>query len=338
MRGPSRTAFGQQRETPRIAVAAALVIAMYAQTACPPRETLAPQTTASDQSVISTGATAAPTTAPSKSAPCSPTPLPSPTRSQTPTATATSSTTASPTVSCTPIPLPTPDGVLRTVRVPILMYHYISSHPESADEIRLDLSLPPKRFEEHLRYLREHGYTTITLHDLALALQIGQPLPQRPIILTFDDGYRDHYTQAFPLLRKYGFRGTFFVITSHIDQEHRQYLSWDQVKEMAGAGMEIESHGYTHVDLRQRTVDYLVWQMVGSREAIEERTRRPVRFFCYPAGKYDDLAIKVLHSAHYWGAVTVKPGVEHRSDAMFELRRIRIHGDYGARALASVLR
>lgn len=217
------------------------------------------------------------------------------------------------------------------------MYHYLSTPPQGADAVRLDLSVPPERFEAHLRALRDEGYTSISLHDLALALQIGYPLPENPLIITFDDGYRDNYTNALPLLCRYGFTATFFLITSLIDDERPEYVTWDQVVEMDAAGMEMQAHGYTHVDLRGRDVDYLIWQMLGAKEAIEARTHKPVRFFCYPSGKYDDLAMEVLHSAHYWGALTVNEGAEHPSDRMFQLERIRVHGHYDAEDLLAVI-
>jgi len=227
--------------------------------------------------------------------------------------------------------------VARRLRVPILMYHYLSSPPPDADAIRRGLSVSPEQFEEHLRYLKQAGYETISLHDLALALQIGQPLPERPIIITFDDGYRDNYENAFPLLQAYGFTATFFLITDLIDGGNEAYLTWDQVIAMHQAGMAIEAHGRTHPDLRGRDVDFLVWQVLGAKEAIEAGTEEPVRFFCYPSGKYDDLVVRVLHSAHYWGAVTVHPGVEHVSDCMFELPRVRVPGDMTAAGLAATL-
>lgn len=217
------------------------------------------------------------------------------------------------------------------------MYHYVSTPPDGADAIRRDLSVAPARFEAHLAYLRDEGYTSISLHDLALALQIGYPLPTKSIVLTFDDGYLDNYTNAFPLLQKHGFQGTFFLVTGFIDEGHPAYVTWDQVTEMHQAGMEMQAHGYTHPDLRDRTVDYLVWQVLGAKQAIEARTHEPVRFFCYPSGRYDELVIKVLHSAHYWGAVTLTSGIEQRSDSMFELRRIRVRGDDTAETLASKL-
>jgi peptidoglycan/xylan/chitin deacetylase (PgdA/CDA1 family) len=262
-------------------------------------------------------------------------PSPTPTETHTPTLTATY--TVIPLPSATPVPLPTPDGVTRVLRVPILMYHYISVPPPDADAVRLDLSVPPERFAEHLRYLREAGYVSITLYDLFLALQAGYPLPGKPVIITLDDGHRDTYTAAFPLLKQYGFTATFFVLTGLIDEGRPEYLTWDQVIEMDRAGMDVEAHGHTHVDLSGRDADYLVWQILGSKEAIEARTHKAVRFFCYPSGGYDDLVIQILHSAHYWGAVTANFGSEQRSDRPFELPRVRVRGQYTVQDLARVI-
>jgi len=283
--------------------------------------------------------TATPTLTPTQTPTPTVTPsaTPSSTSTVTPTSTATPTATATPTSTATPVPLPTPDGVLRTLRVPILMYHYISTPPEGAGAVRRDLSVPPERFEEHLRYLRDEGYQSITLRDLALALQIGHPLPEKPVIITIDDGYRDAYTNAFPLLVEYGFGASFFLITGFIDQGQPEHLTWEQVIEMDAAGMDMEAHGYTHPDLRGQSLDYLVWQILGAKEAIEARTHKAVRFFAYPSGKYDQQAIKVLHSAHYWGAVTLHAGAEHRSDRMFELKRIRVHGHYDVGELAAAI-
>jgi peptidoglycan/xylan/chitin deacetylase (PgdA/CDA1 family) len=223
--------------------------------------------------------------------------------------------------------MPTPDGVEREVRVPILMYHYISFPPPDADDVRRDLSVAPTDFEEQLRYLRKAGYHSITLRDLIYYLTIGQRLPRKPIILTFDDGYRDNYDHAYPLLEKYGFVGTFFLVTAPIDQGHEEYLSWDQVKEMSADGMEFEPHTYTHPDLRGQPVDYVVWQIMASKEAIEERTGKTARFFAYPSGKYDQQVVDVLRSAYFWGAVTTSQDDRQSSQQPFELKRIRIRGD-----------
>jgi len=271
--------------------------------------------------------TAQPTPSPTATRPsptatltATPTPTVTPTMTRTPTSTPTATPTP------TPTPLPTPDGVARQVRVPILMYHHIAVPPADADIYRRDLSVTPENFAAQLQYLAEQGYQTITLYDLVYYLALGWPLPPKPIILTFDDGYRDNYTHAFPLLRKHGFVGTFFILTEPIDQKHEEYLTWPQVREMNAAGMDIEVHGRTHRDLRGRDTDFLIWEIVGPQEIVEARIHHRPRFFCYPSGEYDDLVIAILKSAHFWGAVTTEQGTLHTSENLFDLQRIRIKG------------
>lgn len=228
----------------------------------------------------------------------------------------------------TSLPLPTPDGTSRELIVPVLMYHHIGDPGPDADAIRRDLSVSPANFESQLRYLIEHGYESISLEILVMHLQAGQPLPAKPVVLTFDDGFRDQYSNAYPLLQKYGFVGTFFVITFFADQNRPEYLSWSEVELLHAGGMEIGSHSYTHPSLSGKTFDYIVWQVLGSKEAIEARTHEPVRFFSYPSGQYDELAMQVLRSAGYWAAVTVEPGSLQSSERSFELRRVRVRGRY----------
>jgi peptidoglycan/xylan/chitin deacetylase (PgdA/CDA1 family) len=98
------------------------------------------------------------------------------------------------------------------------------------------------------------------------------------------------------------------------------------MKEMAQAGMEIQGHGRDHVDLRGRSYDYLVYQLLGIQEAISYHIGRPARFFCYPSGQYDDDVIAVLKSAGFWGAVTTEWGQTHTRDDLFTIPRIRIRG------------
>ena len=225
-------------------------------------------------------------------------------------------------------PLPTPDGTPRRAVVPVLMYHHIGLPDPGADAIRRDLSVSPANFEAQLRYLIALGYEPITLESLVMHLQIGQPLPAKPVILTFDDGFKDQYTNAYPLLEKYGFVGTFFVITRFADEERPEYMSWSEIEFLHAQGMEIGSHSYTHPSLKGKSFDYVVWQVLGSKEAIEARTHQPVRSFSYPSGQYDQLAIDVLKSAGYWAAVTVEAGSMQTSERPFELRRIRVRGRY----------
>ena len=167
----------------------------------------------------------------------------------------------------------TSDGTLRRIRVPILMYHYISSLPADADDYRINLTLEPDVFRAHMHYLHDEGYTTISLYQLHIALLQGTQLPPKPIILTFDDGYIDHYTNVSPVLKEYGFTGTFFIITERADDNNPTYMNWSQISEMARAGMSMESHSKTHADLRGRSYDFLVYELLGSLESLQAQPK-----------------------------------------------------------------
>lgn len=234
----------------------------------------------------------------------------------------------------TPIITPTvigeliPDGVSREATVPILMYHHVGEPPPGVDAIRRDLTVLPEQFEAQLAYLAEEGYQTIHLSDLILHLQMGHPLPPKPIVITLDDGYHDAFTNAYPSLEKYGFVATFFIITGLADEHREEYLSWSEIKTLHAAGMEIGSHTYSHPDLRGQPYDYVVWQVLGSKEAIEARIKEPVRLFAHPSGKYDQQVIEVLKATGFWGAVAVSQGAHQSSDRIFGLQRIRVRGSY----------
>jgi peptidoglycan/xylan/chitin deacetylase (PgdA/CDA1 family) len=204
------------------------------------------------------------------------------------------------------------------------MYHYISVPPVDADRYRLDLSVTPANLDIQLAWLAENGFTAITLQDLLYHLTLGWPLPARPIVLTFDDGYRDAYENAFPILQKYGFVGTFFIITDRITYGDPNYATWDQIIEMHNAGMDIQSHTRTHPDLRGQSDVELLWQIQGSKEAIEARMAKEVHFFCYPSGRYDDATIRALKKYGYWAAVTTEYGATHTVGELFTLKRTRI--------------
>jgi peptidoglycan/xylan/chitin deacetylase (PgdA/CDA1 family) len=232
---------------------------------------------------------------------------------------------------------PTPDSVARTLLVPILMYHYISAPPAGADAVRTDLSLTPELFEVQLKYLVEQGYQSITLSDLVMALLTGSSLPPKPIIITLDDGYRDAYTNAYPLLTKYHIKATIFVITSQIDANNPDYITWAQVAEMSNHDIDIESHSVNHPDMRNRDVAFIHYELSASKQAIEARTGRTVRFFCYPSGDYDANVINLLPGEGYWAAVTTVQGIEQKSGNRYELLRLRVRGYYGVNQLAALL-
>jgi peptidoglycan/xylan/chitin deacetylase (PgdA/CDA1 family) len=221
---------------------------------------------------------------------------------------------------------PTPDGVPRSAHVPILMYHYLSTPPADANVYRQDLSVSPELFAAHLDRMLAEGYQTITLYDLHAHLAAGTPLPERPVILTFDDGYRDNYENAFPLLKERGMTATFFIVSDFIDEQRPEYLTWDMVREMHASGMSIESHGRNHVSLKGKDQDYLIWQALGSLETIQHELGVRPRFVSYPAGEYDQLTLDIFRSADYLGGVVTKQGATHSLDQPFEWMRVRVRG------------
>jgi peptidoglycan/xylan/chitin deacetylase (PgdA/CDA1 family) len=229
------------------------------------------------------------------------------------------------------------DGTLRRIRVPILMYHYVSNLPPDADATRVQLTVDPDMFRAHVRYMAEQGYTSISLYQMEDALMRGAPLPPRPIILTFDDGYIDHYTNVFPVLKEYGFTGTFFIITGRPDANDPAYMTWDEIREMADAGMSMESHTKTHRELRGRGYDFLVYELLGSLQSLAAHIGHMPHMFAYPVGRYDGETLNFLSQVPIWRALTTERGAFHTTDNRLEVPRLRINGNMGVGALASLL-
>ncbi len=277
---------------------------------------------------------------------------PAPSATPAPTATPEPSPTPLPTaIPPTPAPSPTPlAGVVPVPQwllpayplpdlavVPVLVYHYVEELPADADAVRRNLTITPAEFEAHLQYLADNGFHTIAADDLFLYLVRGQALPPKPVLLTFDDGYRDAYEVVFPALQRYGFVGTFFIFTDAVDEDRPGYLTWAMVQEMSAAGMDIQSHGRRHIGTAGLPEKLLADEVQGSKEIIERHTGRPVRFFCYPYGAYDDNAVVMLGSSGYLGAFTTANGRWHTRDNLYRLQRIRMGPGTWAGELASLL-
>ncbi len=208
------------------------------------------------------------------------------------------------------------------------MYHYISIPPPDADKYRLDLSVTPDEFAAQLHYLSVNGYHPVRLADLADYLLNATPLPDKPVVLTFDDGYSDIYETAFPLLRAYKYPATFFVITQYVQENRWGYASWGQLAEMAQQGMEIGSHSLDHPDLYRKSLAFQTNEIVESKRMIEAHIPVTVVSFSYPAGHYDTNTLNLLRSAGYRAAVTEEQGARQTADSVYELERIRIRGSY----------
>ncbi|MCG0238166.1 MAG: polysaccharide deacetylase family protein [Firmicutes bacterium] len=171
-------------------------------------------------------------------------------------------------------------------------------------------------------YLARAGYNTVTLAQLYRHLTSGEPLPEKPVVITFDDGYASFYEHAFPRLRERGFVATLFVITDKVGTP--RYVTWEQVREMAAAGIEIGSHTATHPDLRELEASQLEHEVSGSRKTLEEQVGVPVLFFCYPGGYYDEAALAAVQTAGYLGAVTTVFGAAAPGDDPLQWPRVPV--------------
>ena len=223
-------------------------------------------------------------------------------------------------------PSATPLVAPLVLRVPVLMYHYISLVPpqQSTDRFAVDLRVPPDLFEKHLAYLRDEGYSTIGMPTLWEALNGRATLPKKPVILTFDDGYADAYTNAFPLLKKYGFIGTFFITCNLIGRPG--YMTWDQVKELDHLGMDIESHAMDHKAMSGFSLAGLAYEMGQARATLAQQLGHEVRFFAYPSGDYNATALQGAAANGYFAAFLKGGGSSQSLDWRYTLRRTRVTG------------
>lgn len=256
---------------------------------------------------------ATPTLAHTATPSATPTPPPSPNPPQ----------YSSPPLPSLPAFIPTPT-ISRSVRVPILMYHYISVPPPDADQYRINLSIDPAVFREQMAFLKAQGYETIDMYDMLDAIVNGRELPSNPIILTFDDGYRDSYENAYPILTEFGFKGTFFIPTEFVDRGFEAYMTWPMIEEMAAAGHRFESHSKSHADLAKQGRADLIWQILGSQETLAAHIGYKPHFLSYPSGSYNDNTIAMLEELSFWGAVTTQGGSWHGFYNRFEWPRIRV--------------
>lgn len=200
------------------------------------------------------------------------------------------------------VPEPNIHQRARLAKVPVMMYHDVL--PEK--EVFFDIT--PEEFEADLERIKQSGLTPVSLDHLVNHLKTGIPLPPKPIVLTFDDGYSGHYEHVYPLLKKYGYPATFAIYTSKIGKNlGRSSLTWAQLKEMAADPlMTIASHTLTHPDLTQQPGDLLDQELINSKQILEKALNMPIQYFVYPEGKFDERVEAVVKKAGYKAALIMR--------------------------------
>lgn len=213
------------------------------------------------------------------------------------------------------------------IRVPILVYHSIRPYYLVEPRYIKEFDIEPDIFEKQLQYLRDDGYTVIPFDTLIYYFLNDAPLPSKPIVFTFDDGWENQYTYAFPLLKKYNDTATFFIYTNAIG--HKHFLTWQQVKDLKAAGMTIGSHTKSHPYLiKIITKQKLMEEIADSKKIIEEHLGDKIDFFAYPFGHYNNQIINVVKEAGYQAARGIYKGTYHTKDELFTLRAILANNNF----------
>ena len=224
-----------------------------------------------------------------------------------------------------PKPLSIPVNYGRSVNVPILTYHYIGLNPNIEDLARDNLSVAPDKFEEQLSYLSQKGYNPISLDTLYAGLYGKSPLPTKPIILTFDDGYIDFYVNAFPLLHKFNFHTVSFIPTGLIGQGY--YMSWSQIREIDSTGLvSFQAHSVQHPNLTILSDPDLRRELTESKKTLEANLGKPVNFFAYPYGASDSRVWAAAKNAGFLGAVGTWASTIESEGTIFDMPRLKISG------------
>jgi glycosyltransferase involved in cell wall biosynthesis/peptidoglycan/xylan/chitin deacetylase (PgdA/CDA1 family)/2-polyprenyl-3-methyl-5-hydroxy-6-metoxy-1,4-benzoquinol methylase len=220
-----------------------------------------------------------------------------------------------------------------TDRLPILMYHQVLELGPSA---RARWQVTPERFERQLKYLRDAGFYSISLQSWRRAMGQRRPLPGRAVLITFDDGYDDFATHAWPLLRKYGFSALLFVVTGRVGGQNDwdppaaagdTLLGWDQLRRLRGEGLELGSHSVNHRRLGGLSSVEIVREAAVSRSVLERELGQPVSAFAYPYGDHDAAIQHLAGAAGYDQAFTCEPGRARLNGNLMAQPRIEVRGE-----------
>lgn len=207
--------------------------------------------------------------------------------------------------------------------LPVLMYHSVLETVAPGNR----LAVSARTFDRQMGFLRRFGYRVLPLEQAVEVFKDGKR-PARTVVITFDDGFADNFTYAFPVLQKYRIPATVFLIYSSVGTPG--YLDWDQIRQMRDSGLvTFGSHSVSHPSLPKLAPDALAREVEGSKELLEERLGRPVALFAYPMGQYDCAVQQAAVKAGYAAAVATNPGKKAGDRDVFAIKRLRISENAG---------
>ncbi|MBD7911924.1 MULTISPECIES: polysaccharide deacetylase family protein [Clostridium] len=210
------------------------------------------------------------------------------------------------------------------IGIPVLYYHSVL--PDSEVKQKNEVTISPEKLKEELQLVKSLGYTTLTMSEVNDYILNNKEIPQKSILITFDDGYTDNYAHAFPILKELNMKATVFVISSGIDSGY--YMSTAQLKEMSDYGIDIESHTVNHVHLNTLTYEQQLKELKDSKAKIESVTNKPVLSIAYPFGDFNENSKKASIDAGYSLAFTTNLGLANKTDNRVALDRIYVNSEY----------
>lgn len=215
--------------------------------------------------------------------------------------------------------IPTP---IRSIRIPIILYHYVENVRDKKDTIRKSLSITPSIFRKQLETLKNAGYEFMTTAELSDVLDGRLKQPENPIIITFDDGYRDFYTDVFPVLNELKVKAVAYIVSDFIDKPNFMYQS--QIREIAKSGLvEIGAHTVHHKLLKGLPRQLAFFEINKSKERLSQILGIPIVSFAYPYGAFDDQTVEIVKEVGFKTAVRTTPGIEASQNNRYKLYRIR---------------
>ena len=213
-------------------------------------------------------------------------------------------------------------SVSATLKIPIIMYHYVEYVKDIEDLIKKRLDISPDLFEGHLKALKEASYKTYFVKEIPDILEGKIEYSSRSAVLTFDDGYEDFYTDVFPLLKKYQMKATVYIIVNFIGR--RGFMNEKEIKEVLDSGLvELGSHTFDHLYLKFTPETVARKQIFESKKVLEEKFNVKIETFAYPYGAFSEKTIDLVKEAGYRAAVSVIPSMIQSKENLFYLSRVR---------------
>jgi peptidoglycan/xylan/chitin deacetylase (PgdA/CDA1 family) len=230
-------------------------------------------------------------------------------------------------------------------QIPILMYHSIA---QSTNPKFKQLAVPPASFAEQMAYLHRHSYTLINVTQLVRMLSDERfALPERPVVLTFDDGFADFFTHALPILKQFSFTATLYITTGYINstsrwlrpegETSRLMLTWDQIAEISASGIECGAHTHSHPQLDILPLPDARNEIVKSKELLERHLGQEVTSFAYPFGYYTAAIRQQVRQAGYISACAVKFAINSETTDFYALKRLMITADTDIKSFAALI-